>query len=363
MTCTSCSRTVPEGSRFCPHCGAPADAASFDYHAHVGAPRQPCRVLRRPPITAGSSRGPCSEAATGSSACSARRDGRGLPRRRPQARPAGRAEVPAGESCEDDAGRLQRFLNEVRIARQVSHPNVCRVYDVGEVGRAATSSRWSTSTARTWRSLLRRIGRLPGDKAIEIARQLCAGLAAAHDKGVLHRDLKPANVMLDGAGTCGSPTSGWRRSAGKWLARTCAPARRRYMAPEQLAGNEVTVAQRRLLAGPRAVRAVHRQAGRSRRDTRRSWRAHAARSTATSPSSSRAGPRPGGGARHPALPRARSARSGPRRRSRWPRRCPAAIRWPRRWRRARRRRRRWSRPRGRRAVCDRRWRGWRSRAS
>ena len=49
-------------------------------------------------------------------------------------------------------------------------------------------------------SLLRRIGRLPGDKAIEIARKLCAGLAAAHDKGVLHRDLKPANIMIDGRG-------------------------------------------------------------------------------------------------------------------------------------------------------------------
>jgi len=49
-------------------------------------------------------------------------------------------------------------------------------------------------------SLLRRIGRLPQDKAIEIARQICAGLGAAHDKGVLHRDLKPENVMLDGRG-------------------------------------------------------------------------------------------------------------------------------------------------------------------
>jgi serine/threonine-protein kinase len=50
------------------------------------------------------------------------------------------------------------------------------------------------------RSLLRRIGRLPSDKAIEIARKLCAGLAAAHDRGVLHRDLKPANIMIDPRG-------------------------------------------------------------------------------------------------------------------------------------------------------------------
>jgi serine/threonine protein kinase len=53
---------------------------------------------------------------------------------------------------------------------------------------------------RRLRSLLRRIGRLPGDKATEIARKLCAGLAAGHDKGMLHRDLKPANIMIDGRG-------------------------------------------------------------------------------------------------------------------------------------------------------------------
>ena len=47
-------------------------------------------------------------------------------------------------------------------------------------------------------SLMRRIGRLPPDKAVEITRQMCEGIAAAHEHGILHRDLKPANIMLDG---------------------------------------------------------------------------------------------------------------------------------------------------------------------
>ncbi len=97
------------------------------------------------------------------------------------------------ERVEKDADRLSRF-NEVRLARQVSHPNVCRVYDVFE-----TEVRHFISMefvdGEDLAALLRRIGRLPRDKAIQIARQLCAGLAAAHEQGVLHRNLKPANVI------------------------------------------------------------------------------------------------------------------------------------------------------------------------
>ena len=87
----------------------------------------------------------------------------------------------------------------MRIARRVSHPNVCRVYDVGEAeGRHFLSMEYVEGEDLA--SLLKRIGRLPQDKAIEVARGVCAGLAAAHEKGVLHRDLKPANVMLDRQG-------------------------------------------------------------------------------------------------------------------------------------------------------------------
>ena len=70
---------------------------------------------------------------------------------------------------ENDAGRLQRFLNEVKIARQISHPNVCRVYDVGEVdGHHYLSMEYVDGEDLA--SLLRRIGRLPKDKAVSSRR-------------------------------------------------------------------------------------------------------------------------------------------------------------------------------------------------
>src|SRR3954471_20482715 len=98
-----------------------------------------------------------------------------------------------------DKAALRRFRNEVRIARQVSHPNVCRVYDIGEVDGLAYLT-MEYIDGEDLASLLRRIGKLPEEKALEIARQLCAGLAAAHEQGVVHRDLKPGNIMLNGKG-------------------------------------------------------------------------------------------------------------------------------------------------------------------
>src|SRR6185369_2344781 len=98
-----------------------------------------------------------------------------------------------------DPRLLERFRGEVRIARQVSHRNVCRVHDIGEADGSAFIS-MEYVDGEDLGSLLKQIGRMPPDKAIEIARKLCAGLAAAHEKGVLHRDLKPANIMLDSQG-------------------------------------------------------------------------------------------------------------------------------------------------------------------
>ena len=139
------------------------------------------------------------------------------------------------EATNEDS--LERFRNEVRIARQISHPNVCRVYDIGEAnGQIYLSMEYIDGEDLA--SLLRRIGRLPSDKAVEIARKVCAGIAAAHNKGVLHRDLKPANIMLDGRGEALVTDFGLAGLAAEITdVHSGTPA---YMAPEQLAGKEVT---------------------------------------------------------------------------------------------------------------------------
>jgi serine/threonine-protein kinase len=138
-----------------------------------------------------------------------------------------------------DEGLLERFRNEVRTARRVSHPNVCRVYDVGDV-ESHTFFTMEYVDGEDLASLLRRIGRLPEDKALDIARQLCAGLAAAHAKGVLHRDLKPANIMLDGRGQAVITDFGLAGVAEQIQGAEVRSGTPAYMAPEQLAGREVS---------------------------------------------------------------------------------------------------------------------------
>ncbi|MET0647188.1 MAG: serine/threonine-protein kinase [Pyrinomonadaceae bacterium] len=143
------------------------------------------------------------------------------------------------EALSSDGAALARFHREVRVARQISHRNVCRVYDIGEAeGRQFLSMEYVRGEELS--SVLKRFGRLPSDKATEIARQLCAGLAAAHDAGVLHRDLKPSNVMIDEKGdvrVTDFGLAGLLEEFGDGAALEGTPE---YMSPEQLGGRELT---------------------------------------------------------------------------------------------------------------------------
>jgi serine/threonine-protein kinase len=140
----------------------------------------------------------------------------------------------------DDPVRRERFIAEVRITRGLAHPNICRVYDISELnGRYFLSMEFIDGEDLA--SLIKRIGYLSNEKALELARQLAAGLAAAHDRGVLHRDLKPANIMIDGHGRVRITDFGIAVAAGDETQAAQIYGTPAYMAPEQFAGKGASV--------------------------------------------------------------------------------------------------------------------------
>jgi serine/threonine protein kinase len=261
--CVACGTELSEDVRFCSSCGTPVsnsdDMATIDFAAASATVTSP--LPPRPPSSRGSS-SRSSSLRPSSSAEYQLSEGRFLPGRLVAGRyrviallgKGGMGEVYRADDltlgqavalkflpdeAARDEGLLERFRNEVRIARRVSHPNVCRVYDVGDVD-GQTFFTMEYVDGEDLASLLRRIGRLPPDKALDIARQLCAGLAAAHTKGVLHRDLKPANIMLDGRGQVVITDFGLAGVADDIRGNEIRSGTPAYMAPEQIAGKEVS---------------------------------------------------------------------------------------------------------------------------
>jgi serine/threonine-protein kinase len=143
------------------------------------------------------------------------------------------------DSFQKDSAALERFHAEVRNARQVSHVNVCRVFDIGEIdGKHFLSMEFIDGDDLS--QLLRRVGRLSSERAIEIARQLCVGLSAIHNAGILHRDFKPANVIIDSKGKARITDfgiAGVEAEIAKDNLRVGTPA---YMSPEQITGKDVS---------------------------------------------------------------------------------------------------------------------------
>ena len=236
MHCNACRRDVADSSRYCPECGAAIDASRTRTLTGAPAPRRPSSdsldgaqfvpgtmLADRYRIVGLLGRGGMGEVY--------RAEDLKL------GQPVALKFLPKAVTHRPD--RLARFHQEVRLARQVSHPNVCRVHDIGETGGQHFLS-MEYIDGEDLASLLRRIGRLPSDKALELARQICAGLAAAHDRTVLHHDLKPANVLIDGRGRAHLADFGLANLAGERKDVPEIAGTPGYMAPEQLEGREAT---------------------------------------------------------------------------------------------------------------------------
>jgi serine/threonine-protein kinase len=132
-------------------------------------------------------------------------------------------------------GVLDRFRREVKLARRVTHPNVARVFDIGE-HRGEKLLTMELIDGESLAAVLARERRLSVGRVTVLASAICAGLAAAHAAGVIHRDLKPDNVLIDRSGRVVITDFGIARAIAPGADRTVAsfvgtPA---YMAPEQV---------------------------------------------------------------------------------------------------------------------------------
>ena len=221
LACVGCGAIPTQSHTFCPSCGTPAAAAGVPLHE--GRFRSGALFAGRFRMVAPQGRG-----------------GMGQVYRAHDLELGQPVALKFLSALRSDQRARNRLRTEVRLARQISHPNVCRVYDIGDAnGELYLSMEYVDGEDLS--ALLKRIGRLPVVKGLEIARKLCAGLAAAHARGVLHRDLKPGNIMLDTHGEVRIMDFGLAAVAGQLDPAEVRSGTAAYMAPEQLAGREATV--------------------------------------------------------------------------------------------------------------------------
>jgi serine/threonine protein kinase/tetratricopeptide (TPR) repeat protein len=139
-----------------------------------------------------------------------------------------------------DSETIERFSNEIKLARKIRHKNVCGMFDLGK----AEGTLYLTMEfvpGEDLKRLIRRMGQFPTGKAVSVAEQISEGLSAAHDLGIVHRDLKPSNIMVDEEGNARIMDFGIARSlqekritgAGVMIGTP------EYMSPEQVEGKDV----------------------------------------------------------------------------------------------------------------------------
>jgi serine/threonine protein kinase/Tfp pilus assembly protein PilF len=139
-----------------------------------------------------------------------------------------------------DEKTIERFRNELRLARKIRHKNICQMFDLGE-DKGTHFITMEFVQGEDLKSMIKMSGRLAVETTLHIARQLCAGLTEAHKSGVVHRDLKPSNIMIDRKGNVSIMDFGIARSleakgitgAGIMIGTP------EFMSPEQVEGKEV----------------------------------------------------------------------------------------------------------------------------
>jgi serine/threonine protein kinase len=138
-----------------------------------------------------------------------------------------------------DEPTIERFRNELKLARGISHRNICRMYDLGREEEAYYIT-MEFVPGENLKSLIHRVGDLPVGKALSVSRQVCEGLAEAHRLGVVHRDLKPQNIMIDRDGNARIMDFGIARSvkAKGITGANIMIGTPEYMSPEQVDGKE-----------------------------------------------------------------------------------------------------------------------------
>ena len=141
----------------------------------------------------------------------------------------------------DDDGFTERFLGEARAAASLSHPSLVHVYDSGSDGRAHYIVMELLDRHRTLRDVLAERGRLPVGEVLRVGRELLAGLALVHDRGLVHCDVKAANVML-GPGPAKLIDFGIAQPPHEPLTGETSIGTLQAMSPEQLHGEAMTAA-------------------------------------------------------------------------------------------------------------------------